>query len=75
MAITGTRLNMGFITSDGKKKTLTVPDPKSDLTEEIIKPVMEDIITKNIFDYGGATLSSIDTVQIVTTEVEDIIKK
>ena len=66
-------LEMVFRTSAGTETTISVVDPKDDLTLAAAQAVMQDIITKNIFDIKGSVLAeqvearirSLDTVALV----------
>lgn len=51
------KLVMTFKTTDDKKVSLTVDNPREDLTEEEVKTAMELIKEKNIFAPGGADFS------------------
>lgn len=50
-------LEMVFRTSAGKETTISVPDPKDDLTLVQAQAVMKDIIDKNIFSVKGNALT------------------
>ena len=50
-------LELVFRTSAGKETTISVPDPKDDLTLVQAQAVMKDIIDKNIFSVKGNALA------------------
>ncbi|WP_371362997.1 hypothetical protein SRRS_39970 [Sporomusa rhizae] len=50
-------LELVFRTSAGKETTISVPDPKDDLTLVQAQAVMKDIIDKNIFSVKGNALT------------------
>lgn len=50
-------LELVFRTSAGKEVTLSLPDPKDDLTLAQAQTVMQDIITRNIFVNKGSALT------------------
>lgn len=58
------KLVMTFKTTDDKKVSLTVDNPREDLTEEEVKTAMELIKEKNIFAPGGADLASLVRMSI-----------
>ena len=62
------KLVMTFKTTDDKKVSLTVDNPREDLTEEEVKTAMELIKEKNIFTPGGADLASLVSAKVVETD-------
>lgn len=62
------KLVMTFKTTDDKKVSLTVDNPREDLTEEEVKTAMELIKEKNIFAPGGADLTSLVSAKVVETD-------
>lgn len=61
-------LEMVFRTSVGKETTISVPDPKDDLTLAQAQAVMSDIIAKNIFAVKGNALTERVEARIRTRE-------
>ena len=59
---------MTFKTTDDKKVSLTIDNPREDLTEEEVKTAMELIKEKNIFAPGGADLASLVSAKVVETD-------
>ncbi len=66
------KIQMNFKTSGNKKVTISVDNPKENLTSEDIKTVMDSIVAANIFDYKGENLAEALNAKIVTTETEEI---
>ena len=62
------KLVMTFKTTDDKKVSLTVDNPREDLSEEEVKTAMELIIEKNMFAPGGADLASLVSAKVVQTD-------
>ena len=62
------KLVMTFKTTDDKKVSLTVDNPREDLTEEEVKTTMELIKEKNIFSPGGAYFASLFSAKVVETD-------
>ena len=62
------KLVMTFKTTDDKKVSLTVDNPREDLTEEEVKTAMELIKEKNIFAPGGADVASLVSAKVFETD-------
>lgn len=62
------KLVMTFKTTDDKRVSLTVDNPREDLSETEVKACMELIKDKNIFAPGGADLASLVSAKIVETD-------
>ena len=65
------RLLMNFMSELDRKVSISVDDPREDITENEIKEVMDLIVEKNIFAPNGADL--VDTVEakIVVTDTTE----
>ena len=57
-------LEMVFRSAAGKEVTLSLSDPKEDLTLSQVKAVMQDVVTRNIFQVDGADLKDVVTARI-----------
>ena len=62
------KLLMTFKTTDDKKVSLSVDDPREDVTEAVIKAAMDLVVSKNIFAPGGADIASAVEAKIVVTD-------
>ena len=62
------KLLMTFKNSDDKKISLSVEDPREDITEEEIKSAMELVLAKNIFAPNGLDLVSVLEAKVVVTD-------
>ena len=62
------RLLMTFKTSDDKKVSLSIDDPREDITEGEIKSAMDLVIAKNIFAPNGADIVQAVDAKIVVTD-------
>lgn len=62
------KLVMTFKTTDDKKVSFTIDNPREDLSEAEVKACMELIKDKNIFAPGGADLASLVSAKIVETD-------
>ncbi|WP_028274321.1 DUF2922 domain-containing protein [Atopococcus tabaci] len=68
-----TTLELKFLTSIGKNRTLSVQDPLPDLTEEQTRQAMESIIAQNMFHKDGVNLyAGVKGARYVERKVEDI---
>lgn len=61
------RLLMTFKTAEGATSSLTVDEPKDDLTETEVRAVVDTIIAKNIFNSNSGDLVDIKSAEIITT--------
>ncbi len=62
------KLIMTFKTTDDKKISLSVDDPREDVLESEIKSVMDLIVSKNIFAPGGADIAEAISAKVVVTD-------
>lgn len=65
------RLVMTFKTAAGDKVSLTLDDPRTDVTEQEIKTAMELIITQNIFSPKGSELKEVVEARVVKTDTTE----
>ena len=62
------RLLMTFKTTDDKKVSLSVDNPREDITESKIKDAMDLVVSKNIFAPNGADIVSAVEAKVVVTD-------
>ena len=62
------RLVMTFKTTDDKKVSLSVNNPREDITESEIKDAMDLVVSKNIFAPNGADIVSAVEAKVVVTD-------
>ena len=67
-------LRMTFNNALGSAVSLTLPEPKADLTTAAIEAVMDQIIAKNIFITTGGALISKRDIKLVDTSTNDLYK-
>ena len=65
------RLQMIFQTADGSRRTISVDDPRADLTAAEIQAAMNTMITGNVFQSSGGDLVGIIGARTVTTEITE----
>ncbi|MGL4911269.1 MAG: DUF2922 domain-containing protein [Romboutsia sp.] len=70
-SIMKTKLLMTFKDEDAKKVSLTVDEPRADLTETEIKDVMDLVVSKNIFAPNGLDIVSTVDAKIVVTDTTE----
>ncbi|MBO8129648.1 MAG: DUF2922 domain-containing protein [Peptococcaceae bacterium] len=73
MAVTK-RLEMRFRNAAGRTVTISVPDPRDDLTVADVETAMNTIISKNVFNSSGGDLVTIASARIVERVTTDIIE-
>lgn len=65
------RLVMSFKTVADKTVSLSVDDPRTDLTEQEVKDTMELIVTNNVFAPNGSNLASTVDAKVISTNTTD----
>jgi len=71
-SVTRKVLKMTFNNALGNAVTITLPNPKTDLTATQVQTVMDQIIAKNIFLTSGGDLISKQDIKIVDTTTDDL---
>ena len=66
-----TRLVMTFKSSDDKKVSISVDNPREDLAEREIKEAMNTIIEKDVFSPNGGSLVQAISAKVVQTDTTD----
>ena len=62
------RLVMTFKTTDDKKVSLSVDNPREDITESEIKDAMDLVVSKNIFAPNGDDIVQAVEAKVVVTD-------
>jgi len=62
------KLIMTFKTTDDKKISLSVDNPREDILESEIKSAMDLVVSKNIFAPGGADIAEAISAKVVVTD-------
>ncbi|AQS60256.1 MULTISPECIES: DUF2922 domain-containing protein [Eubacteriales] len=65
-------LQMRFVTQAGTRVTISLDNPRDDLTEAEVTAAMDQIIAKNIFSTSGGDLVAKDSAQIIDRTVNVI---
>lgn len=66
-------LELGFLTSGGKKVSLTVDEPKEGLTAAEVRESMDAVISTGVFGAEGHPLAEVESARIIAREVTDLI--
>ena len=72
-AVVTTRLYMIFGLDNGKNLSVSLLDPKSNLTRSQVEPVMQSLIDTNVFLYNGAAAVSIVDAYVRVVSTTEII--
>ncbi|MDD4334160.1 MAG: DUF2922 domain-containing protein [Desulfotomaculaceae bacterium] len=72
MAATSKTLRMVFKSQTGRNVTITLDNPRNDLTGTEIEAAMELIIARNIFNSSGGDLVSKQDIKIIDTTTDDL---
>ena len=62
------KLLMTFKTTDDKKISLSIDDPREVLLESEIKSAMNLVVSKNIFAPGGSDIAEAISAKVVVTD-------
>ena len=62
------KLIMTFKTTDDKKISLSVDNPREDVLESEIKSAMNLVVSKNIFAPGGSDIAEAISAKVVVTD-------
>ena len=71
MAIT-TTLRMSFKNQSGNTVSISLDNPKTDLTAAAVETAMDLLIAKNIFTTSGGDLVSKYDAKIISTDTTDL---
>ena len=72
MAVTQT-LKMAFLTQSGSRTTISVDNPRDNVTQAEVQAAMNTVVSKNVFTGTGGDLTAIDSAKIVDITTTDII--
>lgn len=67
-----TTLRMIFKNSNGTRTTISIPDPRQDLTADEVALAMNFMISSGIFQPRGYELTEIISAEIVATDVTEL---
>lgn len=64
-------LQLVFQTAGGSRRTISIEDPKEDLTDAQVQEAMDAILSRNIFTTADGDFVSILGARKVTTEISE----
>lgn len=67
-------LQLNFVTAAGKQTSLTVDEPRADLSPAEVEAAMQEIISSGVFQVDGSPLETVKGARIVERTVTDLIK-
>ena len=65
------KLVMTFKSSDNKKVSLSVDNPREDITENEIKSAMDLVVSKNIFAPNGSDIVAVVEAKVIVTDTTE----
>ena len=65
------KLVLTFKSSDDKKVSLSVDNPREDITENEIKSAMDLIVSKNIFAPNGSDIVDVFEAKVIVTDTTE----
>lgn len=65
-------LEMQFETSGGKKLTISVDEPRANLTTLDVETGMQALITSNVFEVNGFGLANALSARLIERNVSDL---
>lgn len=65
-------LQLTFLTAGDKKVTLSVDEPKADLTKEEVQVAMDDLIAAGVFEVEDAPFAAKVSARIIEREVTEL---
>jgi hypothetical protein len=66
------KLLMSFRNADGNRVSLSIDDPRANVTDAEVKAAMQMVLDQNIFDSNGGALVQIVDATIVETTKTDL---
>ncbi|AEE91913.1 conserved protein of unknown function [Tepidanaerobacter acetatoxydans Re1] len=68
-----TNLELVFRNRAGKNARISLQDPKDDLTADEVQALMDNIVTKNVFETTGGDLIEAVEARLIQKEVVQLI--
>lgn len=66
------KLELEFKDEMGKKFTISIDNPREDLTEGEVRTAMEDIVNRNIFFTATGDIVAPEGARFITTTIEEL---
>ncbi|AFL99017.1 MULTISPECIES: DUF2922 domain-containing protein [Desulfitobacterium] len=65
-------LRLSFSTAGGKTFTLTIPNPREDLSQAEILAVMDKMISEDILMTTSGAITGVKDIRVVNTVINDL---
>ncbi len=72
MAVTARTLRMVFLNQAGKNVTITLDNPRSDITTAEVQTAMDLVVARNIFTSTGGDLVSKQDIKVIDSSTNDL---
>jgi len=72
LAVTARTLRMVFLNQAGKNVTITLDNPRSDITTAEIQTAMDLVVARNIFTSAGGDLVSKQDIKVIDSSTDDL---
>jgi hypothetical protein len=66
------RLVMSFRNADGNRVSISIDDPRADVTDAEVKAAMQTVLDQDIFNTSGGNMVEIVDAAIVETTTTDL---
>ncbi|ACV64698.1 hypothetical protein Dtox_4011 [Desulfofarcimen acetoxidans DSM 771] len=66
-------LRMTFLNAAGNRVSISLDNPRDNLTQSEVEAAMNTVITKKVFTTSGGDLVSIDSAAVIDTTTTEII--
>lgn len=75
MATESKSLVMTFNTAGGKRASMSIADPKEDLTEDMVRSAMTNMVNQRIFTAKSGLFTGIHAAQLVQRTATELFKE
>lgn len=66
------RLQMNYITKNGKTGALSVQEPRADLDALTVQAVANTLAQAQVFSFGGSLVENFTGAKVIVTSTEDL---
>ncbi|SHH95439.1 DUF2922 domain-containing protein [Desulfosporosinus lacus] len=66
-------LKLSFATAGGKTFTLSIPNPREDLSQAEILTIMNNLITKDILITTSGAITGVKDAKVIDTVINDLL--
>jgi len=72
LAVTARTLRMVFLNQAGKNVTISLDNPRSDITTAEVQTAMDMVVARNIFTSTGGDLVSKQDIKVTDSSTDDL---